>query len=81
LREIASRTKRIPATGQGNVEWTLVTGDARDYNKLDYLNAENFIFSVDDLSKKPYEKGGRTESQLTSFSGTIRLPPFLRRDG
>ncbi|MDR0650798.1 MAG: hypothetical protein LBG59_05360 [Candidatus Peribacteria bacterium] len=77
LRTITSRTKKIPSTGQGNVEWTLVTGDALDYNKLDYLNAENFIFSLDESNNSPYEVGTITGSQAYSFTGNIRLPLFL----
>jgi hypothetical protein len=47
---ITSRTSRIPQPGQGNLDWTLLTGTditGMNYNKLDYQNAENFVFRID----------------------------------
>jgi hypothetical protein len=54
LRTITSRTNRIPKQDEGNVERMLMTGDSLQYNKLDYTNAENFTFELDNTSGNPY---------------------------
>jgi hypothetical protein len=64
--------------GLGNVEWSLISGnDNLNYNTLDYLNAENFIFSLDTSTGSPYTGGTISRSDATSFTGMIRLPPSL----
>jgi hypothetical protein len=55
VRDIRSRTTQIPRPGEGNIEWMLATGDdALNYNMLDYVNAENFVFNLDSGKGKPY---------------------------
>jgi hypothetical protein len=56
----------------------LVTGDALNYNMLDYTNAENFTFEVDPGTGSPYESESLLVSAVRSFKGVIRLPQLLK---
>jgi hypothetical protein len=79
VRDILSRTTQIPRAEQGNVDWMLVTGDSLNYNMLDYVNAENFIFNLDPLDGHPYQSPtDLTSRTVSSISGALRLPPLLR---
>ena len=93
-RTVNSRTMSIPASGKGNVDPFLATGDSSQYNALHYVtpnegnnsfrsyNAnENFVLRIDDTTdaENYYSWDWRSIVEYTSgsFSGEIRLPPFV----
>lgn len=80
---VNSRTKRIPAIWEWDVEEMFVTWDVKNYNMMDYENAEVFLLYYDD-SKQPYEKPGildilKTFDSITVVGLTwiIRLPQAI----
>lgn len=84
FRTVDSRTTRIPASWQWDIEWTLSTGDSKHYNKMDYENAEVFLLYFDDkLELNPYtkiENSQLTKSSIQEITWEIRLPGLLRKD-
>lgn len=82
VREIKSRTKQIPNTGQWNVPYLLASTDSSNYNVLNYQDTETFIMTTDNTSDvtKYYDKDA--SSNITAFTWTeaiwtIRLPPKI----
>ena len=67
LWDIRSRTTTIPSSGEGNVEWMLMASDSADYNMLDYVNAENITFSLDN-GGYPYIAGTTTKAEVEFFT-------------
>jgi hypothetical protein len=45
---------------------------------LDYINAENFTFTVDIGTQSPYQTGYGDSVYNLTFSGVVRLPQLLR---
>ena len=80
LWNISSRATTIPASWEGNVEWMLATGDSLDYNMLDYVNAENFSFEMDNKTGSPYIKTPGKTKGAQSFIVRLRLPSVLFTD-
>lgn len=80
LRNIQSRTSQIPRAGEWNTDWMLITGDSQNYNKLDYLQAVNVLFMMDDSVNNPYQTWTLTKSTSNTFTGNIRLPQILEED-
>ena len=83
LRDVNSRTNRVPREWEWDVDWMLATWDSVDYNKMDYENAEVFLLYVDNLADSPYEKksclkNGECNDVKVSISWEIRLPPKMR---
>lgn len=79
--EIRSKTKQIPKNGEGNVNWMFLSGDdSLNYNVLDYMTTETFSFSLDNTTGTEAYKTTPNikKSSLTNFTGTIRLPAFLK---
>ncbi len=80
FREINSRTNRIPAVGNGNVDKLLATDDSPDYNMMDYENAEIFLLYYDKLFDGPYVKKDCSndydckKTTPNTILGRIRLP-------
>ena len=84
---VESKTTRIPATWEWNIEWMLSTWDSRNYNMMDYENAENFLLYIDNSKDSPYKKvdcnsGDSYEkdckaSNPDEIKWEIRLPKLL----
>ena len=74
---VNSRTKRIPAIWEWDVEEMFVTWDVKDYNMMDYENAEVFLLSYD-KETKPYKTWqvikSFNNSSNQSITWVIRLP-------
>jgi len=49
-RTISSRTKQIPNTWNGNIEYLLAGTGSENFNSLNYNRLENFILSIDTTS-------------------------------
>ena len=82
---IKSRTTRIPAEWEWDVEITLAAPDSSDYNMMDYEDAQIFLLYYDDAEWNPYKKiscktWACTLSAPTSISWRIRLPQLLGFD-
>lgn len=77
LWEITSLTDRIPASGKGNVDWIMSTGDSNNYNIMDYENAEIFLLYKDNSDKQPYTGWSISSVQLSKIEWKIRLPGKL----
>lgn len=79
FRTINSKTSRIPAEGNGDVEPMLATGDSKDYNMMWYENSEVFLLYYDTSNNNPYENGLISQNNYFSewISWIIRLPPKL----
>ena len=82
LRDVNSRTTRIPKIWEWDVDWMLSTWDSIDYNKMDYENAEVFSLYYDEsttdspYTKKSCSSGDCTDSK-TRIKWEIRLPPKI----
>lgn len=85
---VESKTTRIPATWEWNIEWMLSAWDSSDYNMMDYENAENFLLYIDNSEDDPYKKvecssGGVinnsdcSASKPDKITWVIRLPKLL----
>jgi len=84
---VESKTTRIPATWEWNIEWMLSTWDSDNYNMMDYENAENFLLYIDESKDSPYKKvdcnsgDSYKEDCMASNPGNIRwkirLPQLL----
>lgn len=84
---VESKTTRIPATWEWNIEWMLSAWDSSDYNMMDYENAENFLLYIDRSENDPYKKvecssGGVINSDCLAsnpdkITWEIRLPKLL----
>lgn len=76
---IASRTTRIPWSGQGNVDYLLTSGtDSKNYNKLPYYTSEKIILSMDNTTwTHLYYTWTSSIAYFSwwSFSWILRLPP------
>jgi len=79
FRTINSKTSRIPAEGNGDVEPMLATGDSKNYNMMWYENSEVFLLYYDNSLGEPYENGQISQNNYFSewISWIIRLPPKL----
>jgi len=82
-REINSRTNRIPAEWQWNVDWLLASNDSINFNTMDYENSEIFLLYYDNTYKNPYEKHSCldwwcTKSDLAKIQWVIRLPKMIK---
>ena len=77
LRKINSKTSRIPKENKWNIEKMLAAEDSKNYNMMDYENAEVFLMYCD-TSNIPYAKSNSLWSCApTKISWTIRLPRKL----
>lgn len=76
---ITSRTKSIPKKGEGNVDWMFLSGDALNFNALNYLDREEIYLTIDNTSNTNAYSGGKNPQKvnMASFTGLIRLPLFL----
>lgn len=75
---ITSRTKSIPKKGEGNVDWMFLSGDALNFNALNYLDREEIYFDMDNTqNNKAYTWTSSTVRLAKYFTGLIRLPLFL----
>lgn len=78
LRDVNSKTNRVPRIDEWDVDWMLA--DSKNYNRMDYEDAEVFLLYVDDLEDTPYTKklcsnvGDCNDVQVT-ITWQIRLPP------
>lgn len=86
LREINSRTTRIPSSGNWNVDKILSSDDSPNYNMMDYENAEVFLLYYDKkLEDNPYSKKDCSknddceQSNISFISGSIRLPQYVKQ--
>ena len=82
LRNINSRTTRIPITWKWNVDKLLLTGDSIDYNMMDYDNSEILLLYYDNPSEttNPYSKATAADldkSLVNEIDLSIRLPWFI----
>ena len=78
--EIESATSRIPREWFGDIDKSLVSGDAMNYNMMDYNTSETFMLFYDSGSNNQYtkvEKNNMTKSTPHTVSGKIRLPLYL----
>lgn len=85
LRDINSRTNRVPRRWEWDIDRMLATWDSLDYNKMDYEDTEVFLLYVDNLAGSPYSKTSCSEPISTAcqdvhvnISWEIRLPPKIR---
>ena len=79
---VNSRTKRIPAIWEWDVEEMFVTWDVKNYNMMDYENAEVFLLYYDD-SKRPYtwkDIMETFESPDDFLTWIIRLPQAITEE-
>lgn len=79
FRTINSKTSRIPAEGNGDVEPMLATGDSKNYNMMWYENSEVFLLYYDTSENNPYGNATIMSDDYFSawISWIIRLPPKL----
>ena len=77
LRNVNSRTSRIPNESGWNVETMLAANDSKYYNMMNYENAEVFLLYID-TSTNPYEKStSLINSAPSKIEWVIRLPKKL----
>jgi len=80
LRRINSKASRIPNIWKGDVERMLAAEDSKNYNMMDYENAEVFLLYCDN-SSEPYKKINSDSlwscGSISKISWTIRLPRKL----
>lgn len=79
---IKSKTSRIPAKWEWDVELMLAANDSNNYNMMDYEDAQIFLLYYDDSTWNPYtkvscENGTCQQSKPKSISWEIRLPKYL----
>lgn len=79
-RQINSRTKRIPAIWQWNVENLLASSDSKDYNMLWKTRSESFILSYDNTSDTTEYYTWTTDTDIEKYDWnliqwSLRLPP------
>ena len=80
---INSKTDRIPALWDWDVEVLFSTWDTNDYNMMDYEDTQVFILYYDKSDWSPYQKISCTswtdcqQSYPDAISWTIRLPIYL----
>lgn len=84
LRQINSRTNRIPFSGEWNVNKLLSTWDSVNYNMIDYDNSEIILLYYDNKQLEyPYKKVSCStdwqcdNSKIKSIDVSIRLPWFI----
>ena len=80
IRDIKSRTKRIPTEWKWDVEEMLAAWDSSNYNMMNYENAEIFLLYNDTLSwnQNPYTWSNTSKKvRLDKISWKIRLPAYL----
>ena len=83
--DIKSRTSRIPAEWEWDIEPMLAYTDSNNYNMMDYEDAQIFLLYYDNSWGNPYEKTscktwGCALSTPQAITGTIRLPQKLRQN-
>jgi len=93
FRDIKSRTTRIPAIWNWDVEFMLAykapegwddSENSSNYNMMDYKDSEIFLMYYDDNNdENPYTKidcqnWGCTDSKPTEISWKIRLPKYIK---
>lgn len=83
---VESKTTRIPAPWEWNIEWMLSAWDSSGYNMMDYENAENFLLYIDKSEDDPYKKvecssginnNDCRASKPEKIEWEIRLPKLL----
>ena len=79
LRDVNSKTNRVPKIWEWDVDRMLATWDSLDYNKMDYEDAEVFLLYIDNLAGSPYTKksclsGWDCDDVKVSIEWEIRLP-------
>lgn len=77
---ISSRTRTIPSSGNGNVDYLLANPDSKNYNQLPYFSSEKILFTTDTTNNPlQYYSGVSSFSYFSgwSFSWTLRLPPKI----
>lgn len=83
LRDVNSRTNRVPRMWEWDVDWMLATWDSMDYNKMDYEDAEVFLLYIDRWNGSPYDKkscsnASDCQNSQATIDWIIRLPPKMR---
>jgi hypothetical protein len=75
---ISSRTKAIPSSGAGDVDYLLAAADSSNYNMIDYFHGTRLLLSMD-VTTNPlmYYASGDVLSFFSGgfFTGEMRLPP------
>lgn len=79
-RTINSRTSRIPTEWKWNIEAILAANDSKNYNMMDYENAEVFLLYYDSSSWNPYSSPTYAQTQPSKIEWVIRLPKKLKDD-
>lgn len=80
FRTIKSRTTRIPAEWNWDVEPMLATGDSDNFNMMDYNDSQVFLMFYDKSEQNPYKRTKCTipescnNSYPETITGVIRLP-------
>lgn len=80
MRDINSRTTRIPSMWQWNVDKNLLWSGSENYNKLDYKWVETFLLSLDNSaldSVYSWTLVSHWEYGWEYISGQFRLPPKI----
>ena len=78
FRNIKARTTRIPSEWAWDTERTISTSDdAKNYNKMDYENAEIFLIYYDSWDNSPYTGWTLHQVNVGSITWVIRLPSSL----
>lgn len=78
-RTINSRTSRIPSEWKWNIEAILSANDSKNYNMMDYENAEVFLLYWDSSAWNPYtQTPSFFQSTPNKIEWIIRLPKKLK---
>lgn len=78
-RTINSRTSRIPSEWKWNIEAILSANDSKNYNMMDYDNAEIFLLYYDSSTWNPYTKTPAfSQDTPNKIEWEIRLPKKLK---
>ena len=80
FRTINSRTNRIPKEWEWDVEWMLGSPTSKNYNMMNYENAEIFLFYYDESNQNPYtttDEININKDPYDDITWIIRLPEKL----
>lgn len=84
LREINSKTKRIPTEWEWDIDRMLASWNSLNHNRMDHEKAEVFLLYVDDWEDSPYTKkmclswNSDCQDVKVTINWEIRLPPKMR---
>ena len=76
-RSISSTTNTIPRRWKWDIDQTISTAsDAKNYNKMDYENAEIFLLYYDEESWNPYDSNSKCiyHPKFTKIEWRVRMP-------